>query len=113
MQANPDFSMRTRSRPVSAWGRLSAQDHAVSVPRTRSQAAHALRAAAAPLLGVGMRRSYGDVCLNAGGTLIATPALDRFIAADWTSGVVEVEAGLTIDALLRVCVPKGWTKANK
>ncbi len=60
------------------------------------------------ILPIGARRSYGDVCLNHGGALVRTTALDRLITADWLTGVIRAEAGLTLDALLRVAVPKGW-----
>ena len=56
----------------------------------------------------GLGRSYGDVCLNDGGSLIRMHRLDRVISADWESGVIRAEAGLSLDALLRVAVPKGW-----
>jgi FAD/FMN-containing dehydrogenase len=36
---------------------------------------------------------------------IAAPAV---LAADWGTGVVRAEAGLSLDALLRACVPRGW-----
>ena len=62
----------------------------------------------APVLAHGLGRSYGDVCLNGGGHLIRTGRLDRLIAADWASGVVRAEAGLTIGALLTLAVPRGW-----
>jgi FAD/FMN-containing dehydrogenase len=61
-----------------------------------------------PFLAVGMRRSYGDVCLNAGGHVFDVTGMDRFVEADWTNGTVQVEGGLTIDHLLRVAVSKGW-----
>jgi FAD/FMN-containing dehydrogenase len=96
------------SQKISAWGRLSAGLHAVSRPQRLTDVPGALRGASSPALMVGLRRSYGDVCLNAGGRLLESGHLDRFIAADWNSGVVCVEAGMSIDALLRVSVPKGW-----
>lgn len=96
------------SRQVSAWGRLSADLHEVASPLSVAQAAERLRGEGAPTLPVGIRRSYGDVCLNAGGRLLETGHLDRFISADWQTGVITVEAGITIDELLRVTVPKGW-----
>ena len=34
--------------------------------------------------------------------------LDRIISADWQRGVIRAEAGLSLDALLRLAVPKGW-----
>ena len=60
------------------------------------------------LLCFGLGRSYGDVGQNSAGRQIRTTALDRFIAADWTTGVIRAEAGLSLDALLRVAVPRGW-----
>ena len=41
---------------------------------------------APPLLAVGLRRSYGDSCLNDGGTLLDVTPLDRFIAFDRERG---------------------------
>ncbi len=60
------------------------------------------------VLAYGLGRSYGDVGLNGGGTSILMPHLDRILAADWTTGVVRAEAGLTIGALLGIAVPRGW-----
>ncbi len=60
------------------------------------------------VLAHGLGRSYGDVCLNDGGGLLRMSRLDRIIAADWTTGVVRAEAGLTIGGLLEIGVPRGW-----
>jgi FAD/FMN-containing dehydrogenase len=60
------------------------------------------------LLPHGLGRSYGDSCLNDGGTLLVTTGLDRFIAFDTKTGVIRCEAGVSFDALLRLVVPKGW-----
>lgn len=56
----------------------------------------------------GMGRSYGDVALNAGGTLISTRSLDRFVAFDRGSGSLEAEAGVTLEEVIRVALPRGW-----
>ena len=53
------------------------------------------------VLPYGMGRSYGDSCLNDGGALLDTRGLDRFIAFDPLTGVLEVEAGVTLAAILR------------
>ncbi len=92
---------------VTSWGRLGAKPHAVAEPAFRDQAQAAL-AEGGSILGFGLGRSYGDVCLNSGGRLLRTRSLDRLIRADWTSGIVCAEAGLTFDALLRLAVPRGW-----
>ena len=56
----------------------------------------------------GNGRSYGDVCLNPGGTLWAARGLDRFIAFDREGGVLECEAGVTLRELIAVVLPHGW-----
>jgi FAD/FMN-containing dehydrogenase len=56
----------------------------------------------------GMGRSYGDLCLNDGNTLLATRGLDRVIAFDHRTGRITAEAGITFDDILRLAVPRGW-----
>ena len=99
--------MSTR-RAVNAWGRLSCGVHDVWTPSQSQEARSNLTAARRSILAAGLGRSYGDVALNAGNELIVTTAMDRFIACNWNSGTVRAEAGLSLDDLLRVCVPRGW-----
>src|SRR3546814_14420057 len=56
----------------------------------------------------GLGRSYGDSGLNLGGGIVAMAGLDRAVAFDRTSGVLRADAGMSIDALLRLTVPAGW-----
>lgn len=60
------------------------------------------------LLPYGLGRSYGDIPLNNGHTLLDTRRLNRFIAFDAETGVVACEAGTTLDDILRLAVPRGW-----
>lgn len=60
------------------------------------------------LLPFGLGRSYGDSCLNDGSALLHGRALNRFIAFDAANGVLCCEAGVTLDEILQVCVPRGW-----
>src|SRR5207237_357169 len=61
-----------------------------------------------PRLAVGQGRSYGDVCLNDGGTVLTTGRLDRFISFDEKSGVVRCEAGMTVADLISFALPRGF-----
>lgn len=61
-----------------------------------------------PLLPFGQGRSYGDCCLNDRGTLLDTAGLDHFIAFDTRTGVLRCEAGVTLEAILALVVPRGW-----
>src|SRR5215471_8367149 len=92
-----------------AWGRLEPRAHAL-VPASFADAmAAAIRAGdQRPLLCRGLGRSYGDVALNGDGYLLDTTRADHFLSADWGTGLVRAEAGLSLDNLLRVCVPRGW-----
>ena len=55
----------------------------------------------------GNGRSYGDCCLTEG-TLILTRGLDRFIAFDVETGVLRAEAGVMLQEVLQLAIPKGW-----
>lgn len=60
------------------------------------------------MLAFGNGRSYGDVCLNANGTLLLTRRLDRFIDFDRQHGVLRCEAGVELAEILALVVPHGW-----
>ena len=94
---------------TTSWGRVARAASHVAEPAYLDEMARAFRdAGSIHALAHGLGRSYGDVCLNGGGHLLRTARLDRVIAADWSTGVVRAEAGLTIGALLSIGVPRGW-----
>ena len=100
--------MTTPDSEIEPWGRVFKAPHTITTPVFLSDVGAALTGARRTTLALGCARSYGDVCLNGGGELVRMTALDRLIAADWDNGVVRAEAGLMLDALLCVAVPKGW-----
>jgi FAD/FMN-containing dehydrogenase len=91
---------------LTSWGRLPAAP-AAAEPWWAQRSA-ALPAGDGSLLAYGNGRSYGDVCLNSGGTLLRTRGLDRFIAFDAEHGVLTCEAGVLLADILDVFVPRGW-----
>lgn len=56
----------------------------------------------------GNGRSYGDSCLNDNGLLIDATGLDRFIAFDPVTGVLECEAGVLLSDILDLVEPQDW-----
>jgi FAD/FMN-containing dehydrogenase len=56
----------------------------------------------------GNGRSYGDSCLAPGGTLLRARGLDRFIGFDSATGVLECEAGVSLDEIISLVLPQGW-----
>ncbi|AZO31435.1 FAD-binding oxidoreductase [Mesorhizobium sp. M1B.F.Ca.ET.045.04.1.1] len=61
-----------------------------------------------PFLPYGNGRSYGDSCLNSGGTLVDLRGLDRFISFEADTGVLRCETGVLLSDILGRFVPKGW-----
>ena len=56
----------------------------------------------------GLGRSYGDAAQNGGGLVLRLAAGPSDIVLDSANGRVTVGAGVSIDALLRVIVPRGF-----
>lgn len=95
-------------RPVSSWGRLSAHPHEVIELLDRDRLADGL-AGHRPGIAYGMGRSYGDACLNPGGTLWSTSRLDRLIAFDDQAGRLACESGVLLRDIQRLAIPRGWS----
>jgi len=85
---------------VTSFGRLGSADHEVlnAAPFTGGH----------NLLPRGLGSSYGDVCLNPGGTLLQTSALNNFLAFDPVTGLLTVEVGVTLGQIQSTFAPKGW-----
>ncbi|WP_454692330.1 FAD-binding protein [Achromobacter aloeverae] len=62
----------------------------------------------ASTLAYGCGRSYGDSCLAESDHVIAMRGLDRVIEADWKSGVIRAQAGLTLSDVIDVALRRGW-----
>ena len=93
------------TRPGTSWGRYPHATQQIIPLHWRDQP---LPPVAGSMLAYGNGRSYGDVCLNDGGTLLHTRGLDRFIAFDGDSGVLRCEGGVLFSEILEFAVPRGW-----
>ena len=91
-----------------SWGRYPPARQNTLRLRWAVDALPAPAAGGEKLLPYGQGRSYGDSCLNDGGTLLLTRGLDRFIRFDRDSGLLRCEAGVTLAEILRLIVPQGW-----
>ena len=95
-------------KAVSSWGRLSAEPHHVFSARDLPALQQTLHHRNSPGVAHGMGRSYGDACLNPGGTLWLTCGLDHFIAFNEDNGRLVCEAGVLLRDIQRLAVPRGW-----
>jgi FAD/FMN-containing dehydrogenase len=60
------------------------------------------------LLASGLRRSYGDSCINDGGAMIDMTGLDHFVSFDRASGLLVAEAGVSLAEILKLIIPAGY-----
>lgn len=93
-------------RDVTSWGRVDRRPQGLAQPAFRDELPDLV--AVGNVLGGGLRRSYGDTCLNRGGGLIEMSGLDRVIAFDPVAGVLVAEAGISLSRVLQLVVPHGW-----
>jgi FAD/FMN-containing dehydrogenase len=88
------------SRP--AWGRAHPVDERLVRPLSRDEALAAIVGEGdRRVLARGLGRSYGDVCLNDGGTVLDMTGMDRLLAFDAATGVLACEAGVSLDGLMQ------------
>ncbi|HEY7712441.1 MAG TPA: FAD-binding oxidoreductase [Candidatus Entotheonella sp.] len=91
-----------------SWGRYPRATQEVVAPYWRSEPLPLHGHEGKAVLPFGNGRSYGDVCLNDGGVLLACRGLDRFIHFDPTQGLLRCEAGVLLSEILKLVVPQGW-----
>ena len=98
--------MRWKHSEYSSWGRV----HRATGDLARPERALSLEVLTKdePAPAIGMRRSYGDACLNDKGRAVDMTRLDRVLDFDPETGIVHVEAGCQIGQLLKLFAPRGW-----
>ncbi len=98
--------MERGQRRLESWGRQVAAETEVRDLHWREADPFAgLTGSALPY---GLGRSYGDSCLNQGGALLTTRGLDRFASFDAEAGVLRCEAGVSLEELIELTLPRGW-----
>jgi len=93
---------------LTGWGRTAPSTaQVVSTPDVEIIANTVRRAGERGVIARGLGRSYGDPAQNAGGVVIDMTPLNRIHRVDAETGVVEVDAGVSLDTLMRAMLPFG------
>ena len=98
-------------RDLLSWGRVLRADHHVARPFWRDELPTLIGEGTRdgrPILAIGSRRSYGDSVLNPDGAILDMTAVDRAIAFDSKTRLLRAEAGISLEAILRILIPRGF-----
>ena len=91
-----------------SWGRYPRYEARVVQLHWQSDFPAILAGSHDSALPVGMGRSYGDVCLLNGGTLLQTTGMNRLLDFDPQTGILTAESGVTLAQILDFAVPRGF-----
>ncbi|GAA3995934.1 FAD-binding oxidoreductase [Allokutzneria multivorans] len=93
---------------LTGWGRTAPTIARVLEHPDRAELATAVRAAdARGVIPRGLGRSYGDAAQNAGGLVVDMTAFNQIHSVDTETGIVTVDAGVSLDKLMREMLPHG------
>ncbi len=95
--------------PLAGWGRFPIEPcHLYRPERQRELAALLASSDRRDYISRGLGRSYGDAALNRESGVISHLRLNRFLAFDPETAVLECEAGVSLAEILRYFLPRGF-----
>lgn len=112
------MELHTELKSLHGWGRTAKSTaHVLSTPdvdvikaavaRVADENSELPEHARRGVIARGMGRSYGDPAQNGGGLVVDMTPLNRIHSIDPDSGIVDVDAGVTLDQLMKAALPYG------
>ncbi len=101
-----DGDIRSTEEKLSGWGGHPRLPVRLWRPQNTEQLTQS--AILENLIARGEGRSYGDQSINNNGNVIQMAGLNRLIAFDAESGLLQCEAGLTLADIQQHYIPRGW-----
>ncbi|MFE1513917.1 FAD-binding oxidoreductase [Corynebacterium bovis] len=112
------MDLQTTTRTLTGWGRTAPSTAEVLRTRDTDVIARAVAQVADSnadkpahltrgVIARGMGRSYGDPAMNGGGLVVDMQDLNRIHSIDPDTALVDVDAGVTLDQLMKAALPHG------
>jgi decaprenylphospho-beta-D-ribofuranose 2-oxidase len=95
-----------KKEKLAGWGNYPISESYIIRPRNEQDLQEAIKKD--QLIPRGLGRSYGDQALNKDNFVAVCTQLNYFIAWDDKEGVLECEAGVSLEEIISVFAPKGW-----
>ncbi len=94
---------------IGGWGNHPIERCLVSRPDTLDQLRDLITSGrSADYIPRGLGRAYGDSAINGGRGVIVQTRFNRFLSFDEKTGVLECEAGVSIEEIIQHLLPRGW-----
>ncbi|MEX2582150.1 MAG: FAD-binding oxidoreductase [Gemmatimonadota bacterium] len=98
-----------REEALAGWGRYPVEVCHVYRPERRSELKSLLLSGReGSFISRGLGRSYGDAALNADAGVVSHLRMNRMLGFDDAAGVLECEAGVSFEEILRTFLPRGF-----
>ncbi len=98
--------MEAVKKNLAGWGNYPATAAFVETPRDERDFKDLLTKE--PVIARGLGRSYGDQATNEGKYVAVCTHMNRFLGWDETEGILECEAGVSLEEIINTFTPKGW-----
>ncbi|MFW5760970.1 MAG: FAD-binding protein [Cyclobacteriaceae bacterium] len=96
-----------RKEKISGWGNypvLECEIARIKNPEQLKKKLHSEKAITARGLG----RSYGDQSISSDALVTELPAMNKILSFDDTSGILNCQAGLSLQQIIKIFAPRGW-----
>jgi decaprenylphospho-beta-D-ribofuranose 2-oxidase len=91
---------------ISGWGNFPVVESSIFKPRIEDDFIDLLKNN--NLIARGLGRSYSDQALNEGNFVVLCTAFNHLLFWDEKEGLLECEAGVSLDEIITIFAPKGW-----
>ena len=95
-----------RKKKLAGWGNYPVAESLTLNPRDKADAQDDLTKG--PVIARGLGRSYGDQAINQNNYVAICTKMDHFLHWDEKEGILECEAGVSLEEIITVFGPKGW-----